>query len=86
MLESNSPMNSQLETHRNGELGRRPWGRRPHHSDRFPYAFKTHQVKSPQSGIHCSPAQTPKIFSFKWPWLHFLEGFHSSGRGFSVAS
>ena len=91
MLESNPPRNSQLETHPNDELGRRPCGRRPDHLDRFPHAFQTPPVKSPRSGILVFSSRVlrklskrSKRDSFKRPWLHFLEVSHSSGRGFSA--
>jgi hypothetical protein len=51
MLESNPPRNSQLETHQNGELGRRPCGWRLIIRIDFPMPFKTHQGDSPRSGI-----------------------------------
>ena len=57
----------------------------------FPMPFKTHQVKSPRSGILVFSgrvlgklSKSSKKDSFKRPWLHFLEVSHSSGRGFSA--
>ena len=63
MLESNPPRNSQLETHPNDELGRRPCGRRSYHLDRFPYAFKTHQEKNARSAsmLFCRSARDSKV-------------------------
>jgi hypothetical protein len=61
MLESNPSRNSQLETHPNDELGRRRFGRRPYHLDRFPHAFKTQQETSPRSGIHVLSRRNPLI-------------------------
>ena len=90
MLQSNPPRNSQLETHQNGELGRRPCGRRLIIRIDFPMPFKTDQGKSPRSGTpifaaaSAPDAQELEKSSFKWPWLHFVEVSHSSGRGLSA--
>jgi hypothetical protein len=51
MLESIPSRNSQLETRPNDERGASTFRSAPDHSDRFPHACKTHQQKSPQSGI-----------------------------------
>jgi len=31
------------------------------------------------------PPRSSKKISFTWPWLHFLEVSHSSGRGFQAS-
>ena len=84
-LESKPPRNNQLETHPNNEKGVGQSDRRSIVSDRFSHASKTHQVKSPRSGIRFFLAEESEKVSFKWPWLHFPVVTHSSARGFSAS-
>src|SRR5689334_1791064 len=51
MLESNSPRNSQPETHPDDERRRWPKSRRLHRMERFPYALKNSSSMTPRSGL-----------------------------------
>src|SRR6266478_7982562 len=75
-----------------GSLQNRPYGVTSKAANgRFPelrcctlsFAFRASLICEISRWRPISSSKLEKI-SFRWPWLHFLEAFHSGGRGFSA--